>query len=134
MSASNNVIQFPRQNEHVKCHNGYIVTKESVDMSIENVKQYHIQETIEIIAPQIFNQFEMAGFNLAIDGVDVEADIKDGAFLIEAMRSLLCKYYGIHHPFQQIAEEVFSVDQNETPGVLKIANSLNIELKANSDK
>ena len=52
---------------------------------------------------------------------------KDGAFIVESLRAIMCKYYGIYHPFQQIAEKVFS-ENTEELGTLKIVDSLNLDL------
>lgn len=123
---SNNVVVFPKPYHGPK---GEIVTPEEVIKNVEMMKLYHIQETIGTIAPIIFNQLEVAGFNISDEET---TDIKDGAFIIEALRSMMCKYYGIYHPFQQISENVFSPD-NEEIGALRIADSLNLELK-NSTK
>ena len=53
--------------------------------------------------------------------------IKDGALIIEAIRSILCKHYGIFHPFQPLSEAVFELDPEEE-GALKIVDTLNIEM------
>jgi hypothetical protein len=118
---SSNVIPFPKKNVHIKEQ----PLVEDITRNIEMMRQYHIQETIATLAPMIFNQLEVAGFEISDEE---ETDIKDGAFIIESLRSLMCKYYGIYHPFQQIAENVFSPDQEEI-GALRIADSLNLELK-----
>jgi len=118
---SSNVIPFPKKNVHIKEQ----PLVEDITRNIEMMRQYHIQETIATLAPMIFNQLEVAGFEISDEE---ETDIKDGAFIIESLRSLMCKYYDIYHPFQQIAENVFSPDQEEI-GALRIADSLNLELK-----
>jgi hypothetical protein len=40
----------------------------------------------------------------------------------------MCKFYGIEHPFQTLAKNVFEADDKE-PETLNIVNSLNIKLK-----
>jgi len=119
---SNNIIQFPKANLRAPVEE---VVMEDITRNVESVKHYHIQETIANLAPIIFNTLEVAGFGISDDD---NTDIKDGAFIIESLRSLMCKYYDIYHPFQQIAENVFSPDKEEV-GALRIADSLNIELK-----
>ena len=119
---SNNVIAFPKPYHGPK---GELITPEEIMRDVDAMKHYHIQETITTIAPMIFNQLDMAGFDLSDEENN---DIKDGAFIIEAVRSMLCKHYGIYHPFQQISENVFSPDKEEI-GALRIADSLCIELK-----
>ena len=119
---SNNIIQFPKANLRAPVEE---VVMEDITRNVESVKHYHIQETIANLAPIIFNTLEVAGFGISDDD---NTDIKDGAFIIESLRSLMCKYYDIYHPFQQIAENVFSPDKEEV-GALRIADSLNLELK-----
>jgi len=118
---SNNVITFPRQNINKEKS----ISLKEIEHNMDMMKHYHIQETIANLAPIVFNQLEIAGFDIA---EDEDADIKDGAFIVEALRSLMCKHYGIYHPFQQISEGVFSPDEQEI-GALRIVDKLNLELK-----
>jgi hypothetical protein len=120
-NSSNNVINFPKPYTGPKSE----VDTETIQHNVEMMKHYHIQETIANIAPMIFNQLDIAGFDFS----DEESvDIKDGAFIIESLRSMMCKHYSIYHPFQQISENVFFPDSEEI-GALKIADSINIKLK-----
>lgn len=122
---SNNVVKFP------KAYNGP-ADEESfalkITTNIDMMKHYHIQETIATITPMIFTQLEIAGFPLGEEETGELVDIKDGALVIEALRSIMCKQYEIYHPFQKIAENIFSPDEEEE-GALKISESINIELK-----
>jgi hypothetical protein len=122
---SNNVVKFP------KAYNGP-ADEESfalkITTNIDMMKHYHIQETIATITPMIFTQLEIAGFPLGEEESGELVDIKDGALVIEALRSIMCKQYEIYHPFQKIAENIFSPDEEEE-GALKISESINIELK-----
>jgi hypothetical protein len=120
-NSSNNVINFPKPYNGPKNE----INETEIIQNVEMMKHYHIQETISNIAPMIFNQLDIAGF----DFTDEESvDIKDGAFIIEALRSMMCKHYGLYHPFQQISENVFFPDKEEI-GALKIVDSINLELK-----
>jgi len=119
MDNSNNVISFPKQYVGPSSH----LNSEEVNYNIQMMKHYHIQETISNLAPIIFNHLEIAGFEVSDEDM---VDIKDGAFLIESLRSMMCKNYGIYHPFQQISENVFYPDNDEV-GALKIATSINID-------
>ena len=85
-----------------------------------------IQETMHNLIPLIFNQLEVAGFHM--DDED-KSDIKTGAFVIESIRSLMCNYYQIYHPFQKVAENIFIPDPEETDGTLKVADTINITLE-----
>lgn len=118
---SNNVVFFPKK--HVSGKD--IKNLEEIHYNLEMMHHYHIQETILNLAPIIFNNLDIAGFGL---DEEVDQDIKDGAFVIEALRSLLCKYYGIYHPFQDIAENIFS-PTGEQEGVYKIVQKLNLKFK-----
>lgn len=91
---------------------------------MEMIRQHHIHETLTTVAPKIFEILEIAGFDLMNE--EMEKDIKNGAFMVEALRSLLCKYYNMNHPFQDIAENVF-VEDGE--GGYTIADTLVLELK-----
>ena len=124
MMNSNNVVMFP------KSYNGpkEVITPEDIDKKIDFMKQFHIQETITTIATMVFNQLDISGFSFA-DELDDNADtIKDGALIIESLRSIMCKHYGIYHPFQKLSDEIFYHD-GEDPNLLKIADNLNIKLK-----
>lgn len=120
---SNNVILFPTNNVNSQSD----LTLETIKQNTDMMKHFHIQETISVLAPMIFNQLELAGFSVCDEETET-ADLKDGAFVVESIRSILCKHYGLYHPFQQISEHVFSPDKEET-GALRIADTLNIVLK-----
>lgn len=98
---------------------------EEIQTNMDYIKHVHIQETIAVIAPKLFEQFTLAGYDLTDEGM--EDDIKTGAFLVEAIRSMLCKYYGIFHPFQEIAEQVFLETDEE--GTLIISDYIEVDLK-----
>lgn len=119
---SNNVIKFPKNNIHVL---DPLKESEEISKKISIMRHYHIQETIGSIAPLLFNHLEVSGFEVSDE--DPES-LKEGAFVIEALRSIMCKYYGIYHPFQQIAQNVFIPDKEEE-GALRIVDSLNIALE-----
>lgn len=121
-NSANNIVVFPKSYVHPSDQQKL----EDIQHNLEMMKQYHIQETITNLAPMIFNQLDIAGFGIIEE--DIDEDIKDGAFIIEALRSLMCKHYGIYHPFQLLAENVFSVNEDEE-GVFKIVDSINIDLK-----
>lgn len=120
---TNNVVSFPKQYSGPKEN----ITKEDINKNLDMMKQFHIQETIVNIAPMIFNQLDISGFVFDEENSD---NIKDGAFIIEALRSIMCKHYGIYHPFQKLSEQVFYPDEQE-PDSLKIVEELNIKLKCN---
>lgn len=121
MQTANNVLVFPTRNQTRVSQPSSI---EEVNANMEMIRQHHIHETLQTVAPKIFEILEIAGFDLMNE--EMEKDIKNGAFMVEALRSLLCKYYSMSHPFQLIAEEVF-VEDGE--GGYTIADTLMLELK-----
>lgn len=107
---ANNVITFPSRNNKQSINPKTI---EEISANMEMIRQVHIQETIETIAPKLFEQISIAGFALDEDGED-ELEIKIGAFIVESMRCLLLKHYGMDHPFHTIAENIFVYDSEDT--------------------
>ena len=91
--------------------------------AIDTMKSNHIQETLIAIAPMLFERLHAAGFDFS--SYNSENELKYGSFVIESMHSLLCKYYGLYHPFQTIAEQIFvSTDDQD----FTIADELHITL------
>jgi hypothetical protein len=117
-----NVIVFPKTNAQ---NYKNLKTVEDVQRNVDMMKHYHIQETILNLAPIIFNHLDIAGFGLSDDEDD---DVKDGAMIIESLRSYMCKYYGEYHPFQIIAENVF-IPKDDEEDAFKIVDELAVELK-----
>lgn len=114
---SNNVIQFPVINNN-------IVNHEDIDNNMLLIKLNHINETLSVVLPLIFNNLELAGFQLDPSVESENINIKDGTLIVESIRSLLCKYYGLYHPFQDIAENIFMDDED-----LTIVDNINIKFK-----
>ena len=122
---SNNVIMFPKQ------YHGPAAP--SLDEIIENtdmMKHFHIQETLNNLIPLIFTHLDIAGFEFEDeeDATSMES-IKEGAFLVEALRALMCRHYGIYHPFQDLWEKIFQYDSSKTEPVLRILDKIDIEFK-----
>lgn len=124
MNDKNNIIPFPKKNINIKAE----VNIEDIQNNIEMMKHYHIQETIATIIPIIFNQLDIAGFYLPDEEDEMDDDIKDGALIVESIRSLMCKHYGLYHPFQKVALDVFIQDEEEANS-FKIVDELNVILK-----
>ena len=120
MKTSNNVVSFPKRNANPD------ISLEDIQHNMDMMKHYHVQETIQTLVPIIFNQLDVAGFGLIEE--DVDLDIKDGALIVEALRSLMLKHYDIHHPFQQVAEAIFEPHPTED-GAFKVVKKLDLELK-----
>lgn len=124
---SNNVVIFPKENKNIK----KIITIDEINKNVEQMSLFHIQETIASLVPIIFTQMEIAGFSPTDE--QIEEDIKDGAFLVEAIRSMLCKHYGIYHPFQKLSQEIFN-EHPDDDGVLRIVDELAIDLTEEEDE
>lgn len=122
---ANNVITFPKE-YHGPRVNG--LSANDINDNINMMKTYHIEETIYNLAPIIFNHLEISGFNLVND--DDEFAVKDGALILESIKSLLSKHYEIYHPFQNLAEAVF-IESGDDSNSLKIVENLNIEMTEN---
>jgi hypothetical protein len=104
MMPANNVIEFPNKNK--------LLTGEPKDMievtlNVNQIRFNHINETLQAVIPMIFSNIELAGFDFIPDEDDEDPNIKDGALLVECLRSILCKHYNIEHPLQRVAEELF---------------------------
>ena len=122
---TDNVIKFPKKNERI----GDAPTNElEVNDKILNLKHHHINETLSTIVPSIFAQIDASGFELEDPEQETFDDMKDGAFLVEAIRSILCKHYGIDHPFQRLAADIFTPVTIDDNIVFKIVDRLDIVL------
>jgi len=122
-----NVIPFPKHNQ-----NPIPVDLEEVDYRISQIKNHHINETLATVIPLMFSYLESAGFDFGTMDEDEEGlddpNIKDAAFMVEAIRSLLCKHHDIDHPFQQISDGIFEPDLSNK-GVFSLVKKLSIEFK-----
>jgi hypothetical protein len=127
MENHNNVIQFPSKN----VRSNFPKDSEEIASNIKLVKFNHVNETLQTIIPLLFTNMELAGFQIAIEDGEEDINIKDGALIVEAIRSLLCKIHGMEHPFQNLAENIFI----KTQGVdeLSMSEKLNIELYEKGD-
>ena len=124
MDAANNVIMFPGKNAR-----GPQTLEEVVD-SLDMVRQVHIQETLELVVPKIFENFAMAGFSP--DEEDEIEFLKHGAMVVEAARSFLCKISGMTHPLQLIAENLF--EQVDEDGNLEVSSKVKIVITPTEGK
>lgn len=76
------------------------------------------------MAPILFNQLDLAGFGM-LD--DEDEDVRDGAFIVEALRAIMCKHYGIYHPFNTLIENIFEEELTEN-GAYKVVDKINLDL------
>jgi hypothetical protein len=76
---------------------------EQVETNVATLRVYHVDEGTRAVVTALFNNVKGAG-------IDVGAEMhKDIAFFIEAIRSALSARYGLHHPFQRLAAELFRI-------------------------
>ena len=104
MMPANNVIEFPNKN---KLLSGKPKDMIEVTLNVNQIRFNHINETLQAVVPMIFSNIELAGFDFIPNEDDEDPNIKDGALLVECLRSMLCKHYNIEHPLQLVAEELF---------------------------
>jgi hypothetical protein len=114
-----NVIPFPRKRQSPL---GEMAPQsmEEVEETVDVVRQAHIQQALEQIIPMMFDNLALAGFQPA----DEMAFLKDGALIVEAARSFLNKIYGMSHPLQIIADNLFV--QLDSEGNLEVSDKVKI--------
>lgn len=100
-----NIIQFPK--EHIRPH---LIQ----DIDVNDTKAALLRENANIIA-QITSEFILDNFRAA--GIDLDLGnsplcVKEFILSLESLKAVLYKYYGLEHPMQLIAENVFVVDGN----------------------
>ena len=123
-----NIIPFPKHNNNPKFTPNNL---EEIDDRMKMLKYQHIFDTLDNIVPLLFQSIATAGFDMDGESDDDEdVLIKDGAFIIEALKSFLCHHHGIEHPFQTIVDNVFKESTNdEGMKVLRITDHLDVKLK-----
>lgn len=119
---SDNVIMFPSRGNHTPQQ----ISAEKINVDMRMVKFNHINEALETIIPMLFNNIMIAGFDIIPDDdEDEDENIKDNALIVESIRSILCKYYELNHPLQNVAEEFFA---RKEEGVLTVTRHLEVDL------
>ncbi len=122
-----NVIPFPKSHQNKHQEN---ITPENIKENVDELKLIHINETVSAIIPNLLQQIAIAGFE--VRDINQEGLLKDGAFLIAAVTSLLYRYYDMFHPLQKISDTIFIVDPNEHS--LKMIKDFSINLDVDSDE
>jgi len=117
---SDNVIMFP-----VKGNLPQQVSAEKITIDMNMVKFNHINEALETIIPMLFNNIMIAGFDIFPEEDEDDDNIKDNALIVESIRSILCKYHGLNHPLQEVAEEFFV---SKGDGILSVTKHLELDL------
>lgn len=122
---ANNVILFPQKND-----SRYIMpqTIEEVIGNMSDIRDVHIQESLETVVPMLFDKLSLAGFDLDDENLELA---KYGALVVESIRSFLCQSYSIDHPLQIIANNLFVVDSD---GNLSLSENLKITISNIEDE
>ena len=100
----NNVVQFPKEKR-----GGPPQNLEEIQSNIDAVRQLHVEETVSLLAGVIFDNLSLAGFNFNPDN---ESYTKDVALTFEALKSMLYRYHGMHYPMQDVAEDIFILQED----------------------
>jgi len=120
-----NIIKFPESK--IIRFGQEPISAESVEDKVNILKEHHVNETLSVIMPMLFTSLDSAGFSFDPDGID--NTIKDGALVLESLRSIMYKYYEIPHPFQLIADNLFIEDPEFGENAYKLADEINIKIK-----
>jgi hypothetical protein len=104
---TDNVIKFPVVSKRPQ-------TNEDVAALLQDVQDNHIAGTASVVLGNTLQDFQIAGFDFIGDeedgaGTPYEEDIK---VILEAYRSILHRYYGRGHFFQDLSLEH---DENGDP-------------------
>ena len=113
---SNNVIKFP--GEFHQRPGNTLRTIEQIITAKEDVNTLHVEEASSDLIEYIIATLPVYGFNFDIEN-NPELS-KHFGLLIEALRSLMFKYYSIEHPLQHLTDDIFT---EISPGTF----SLNVE-------
>jgi hypothetical protein len=87
------------------------VNEEGVMAGVDSMKLVHVNETLMAVSQMLFERLHAAGFDFS--EFKTEKELKYGSFLVETLNSLLCKYYNVYHPFQDLADKIFIKDEND---------------------
>lgn len=92
------------------------------------VRDLYAQTIVEDVSGELFDHLADLGFDLDISSnVDYTKDV---AIIVEAIRSYVMRRNGRYHPMQEVAEELFSYNDE---GQLYTHPSLSIEFEATID-
>jgi hypothetical protein len=103
------IINFPVKNARVAP--APPTNEEDVMAGVDSMKLIHVNETLMAVSQMLFERLYAAGFDFS--EFKTEKELKYGSFLVETLNSLLCKYYDVYHPFQDLADKIFVRDEND---------------------
>jgi hypothetical protein len=119
----NNVIEFPAREVVEGELTRLPTTTEEARSNVEGVRHIYINDITEVAMSTLVQQCMGAGFDVLNDEYK-----KDFGFLIEAIRSSLCRTIGIYHPFQDVSDNILTELDDES-GTLKIADSISVKFQ-----
>jgi hypothetical protein len=123
-----NIIVFPRDNPRVET----ILTPSDVTESLEELQNYHVNEILNELMAQLIERMDAAGFDAfggeADDGAHAD-EVKSVALILESIRSVMLRKYGIHHPFQNLSRKLF-VQDSENENCWRIADNIRMSLRS----
>lgn len=97
------------------------MSSQQVVDSINNVRYNHVNETLDTVIPQLFNNIELAGFQIVGDtsltSEEFEKNVKACSLIVESVRAVLMDRYNMYHPFQMLADNIFCKNNDESYGL-----------------
>jgi hypothetical protein len=121
------VIEFPKKNMRQVGSEQGGPSKDQIEESVETMKFVHVNETLMALIPMIFERLYAAGFDYPETSPEYITHIE---FLIETLHSLMLRKYDISHPFQTMADNIFTLDSD---GDLTLVEHLEIDFHPNND-
>lgn len=118
-AGSNVIVQFPFEPES-NILDVRRLSKDKIDDHLDMMREYVVDEMLEIIVPPIYNALGMAGFPVTPE------HYKDASLISEVLKSYLLRRYGVWHPFHQLADESFVPTEDEEQ-YLFTANTVTID-------
>ena len=119
VTTTDNVIPFP-----IKPKSRTPLPKDEAEIQerVNTIKSMHVEETAAVLTPYILDRMLASGFI-----VNNSEYLKDIALIVEAIKSIMYKHYGMVHPLQTLSEDLFIAksgmvywnhgNQQVTPGV-----------------
>lgn len=101
---SDNVIKFPKANKRAPSLEDL---QRASEVAANTYSAESINTALEIASTNLFAHLKELGYELAAD----QWSINDCCFVREAIKSLLCRFYDVDHPYQMIADVSFLIDE-----------------------
>lgn len=101
---TDNVVQFPISPER------QVPTIEQIKSNIDDHKQNEVDQATELLSNMLLESISVAGFPLDASS---DSTAKHLCFCMEALRSLVCRFYNVDHEFHPLAEHLFVVDDQQ---------------------